>query len=189
MPWLGANGLLPGRGAPGRAGRGALPSPSRAAGASGVTVAGPSKTGLDGIGGEVTATAAGTCGAGATGAAVTGTAMTGAAVTVTGPGTTGAGAGAVGLAAELLAAGLVATSAAALALTSVAGALAAASSLGNVSRSCEPQGARWSRKPTDELALFLQMTEQNFALYSELFCELVDPDLSHVSPHLWPGRI
>ncbi len=47
MPWLGANGLLPGRGAPGRAaGRGAGvgvgPSPSSAAGASG---AGGSSTG------------------------------------------------------------------------------------------------------------------------------------------------
>jgi len=31
------------------------------------------------------------------------------------------------------------------------------------------------------------MTEQSLALDSELFRELVDPDLSHVSPRLWPG--
>ena len=42
------------------------------------------------------------------------------------------------------------------------------------------------RRP-DELALCFQMTEQSLALDSELFRELVDPDLSHVSPRLWPG--
>jgi hypothetical protein len=41
----------------------------------------------------------------------------------------------------------------------------------------------------DELALFFQMIEQSLALDSELLSELVDPDLSHVSPHLWPGHI
>jgi hypothetical protein len=38
----------------------------------------------------------------------------------------------------------------------------------------------------DELALFLQVIEQCLTLDSELFRELVDPDLSHVSPRLWP---
>jgi len=37
--------------------------------------------------------------------------------------------------------------------------------------------------------MFLQMVEQDLALDPELFGELVDPDLSHVSPHLWPGQI
>src|SRR4029079_17928202 len=38
------------------------------------------------------------------------------------------------------------------------------------------------RRRPDELSLALQVSEQGLALASELLRELVDPDLSHISP-------
>ncbi len=52
-----------------------------------------------------------------------------------------------------------------------------------------PHDRRLDRRArgSDEFSLILQMVEQGLALDSELFSELVDPDLSHFSPRLRSG--
>ncbi len=127
MPWLGAKGLLPGRGAPGRGAGRASPPLSRAAGARGGAVSVASATGRagdlgPGVGALATEGASERLTDGAAGASTEG-AMGAAGATATG------GGGAATLAAVFFATGFFAAS-----LTSAAGLSAAARSMGNVSR-------------------------------------------------------
>ena len=147
MPWLGANGLLPGRGAPGRgAGRGVSPPPSRAAGASGVTAAGAVDNRMGGEAGELTTAASGSLGRRSNGRRATGS-MTGAQDGPQGqPDRSGAPERRAWLP-SFGAAGLLATAVAALALRR-AGRRRQPALWGTSRESCGPQGARWSRKPT-----------------------------------------
>ena len=217
MPWLGANGLLPGRGAPGRgAARPVSPPcpPSRAAGASGAGRAagrgpgvGPSRRAA-GAAGAWAAGAAGAAGAGAAGAAgprarpvpqrqgrparvrpVPAPARRRCRSSRRGSSrrrSDGCRSSRCGGSRRCRCGGASARLGRRLARLGLgpAGAELGGERLADLAydgrldgRACRP----------DELALFLQVVEQCLALDSELLGELVDPDLSHVSPVLWPG--
>ncbi len=220
MPWLDANGLLPGRGWPGLgAGRGpgVGAPPWRAAGAASPRAAGaaPARVAGDGAGraGAVAGAAGAALAAGAAGAAGAGAAgalAAGAGAAAAGAGAAGdRGCGTTGWGRQALPWPQVRTAPVRLRCGSTAGSRRslggrlgrdlAVGSGAKLRRErfldlADDGGLDGRRRRPDELSLALQVCEQCLALDSELLGELVDPDLSHISPVLvrpeqeWPNR-
>ena len=180
MPWLDENGLLPGRGAPGRpTGRGA------GLGAFGVPF------GVAGAGAD--AAAAGASGS-AAGSGVGAGSATGCSTTGAGASTTGSGAGSAAASAGLgarpggafLAAGWSVFSVLPLAAVAVSGRLGRGGGLEGLADLLAETHLRGEldgrARRLDELAHLLELLENELALDAELLGEFVYSGLSHNSP-------